>query len=75
MSWEPEQESASWKTEQEATGCVIASESCGLVLGIKGVAWCVVDSKLFKTAIVVAILALSCSHIPVNQTEINFTPY
>lgn len=57
MSWEPEQGSAPWKTEQEATGYVIASESCGLVLGIKGVSWFVVDSKLSKTVVVVAILA------------------
>lgn len=45
------------KTEQEAAGCLIASESCGLVLRIKGVASCVVDSKLFKVAVVVAVLA------------------
>lgn len=58
MSREPEHGSASQKeAEQGAAGCLIASESCGLELGMKGAASCVVDSKLFKVAVVVAILA------------------
>lgn len=55
--------------KEEATGCVIASESCELVWGINRAAWCVLRWQVLKAAVVVAVLASSCSPYPMNQTD------